>query len=88
MLIDAIGVGLGTSSGPFLPVFLALAGATNIQVGLLTSMPGVTGLALAFLVGRFLQSRRNIVPWFSLARLLVSAALRLFGFFLFARPSA
>ena len=42
--IDAVGVGLASAAGPFLPVFLARLGATNFQVGLLTTMPGVAGL--------------------------------------------
>ena len=50
-----------------------------MQVGLLTSMPAVTGLFLAIVAGNFLQSRRNIVPWFSAARLLVIAAYALTG---------
>ena len=71
MLVDGVGVSISNVSAPFLPVFLTRLGATNFQVGLLTSMPGVTGLVLAILVGRFLQTRRNIVPWYSLSRLLV-----------------
>jgi MFS family permease len=86
VLIDAIGVGIGTSSGQYLPVFLTRMGATNTQVGLLTSMPGVTGLLLALLVGRFLQTRRNIVPWFSLSRLLVISAYALTGVVPFIVP--
>ncbi len=72
--IDAIGVGLASAAAPFLPVFLTRLGATNFQVGLLTSMPAMTGLVLAIAAGNFLQARRNIVPWFSAARLLVIAA--------------
>ncbi|OQY93510.1 MAG: hypothetical protein B6D39_02900 [Anaerolineae bacterium UTCFX2] len=72
--IDAIGIGLANAASPFLPVFLARLGATNFQVGLLTAMPAATGLVLAILVGNFLQSRRNIVPWFSAARLMVVSA--------------
>jgi hypothetical protein len=81
--IDAIGVGLANAAAPFLPVFLTRLGASNTQVGLLTSMPAITGLALAMFVGRFLQNRRNIVPWFSLSRLTVLscyAATGLAGF--------
>jgi hypothetical protein len=37
-------------------------------------MPAITGLFLALLVGRFLQTRRQIVPWFSAARLMVVSA--------------
>ncbi len=77
--IDAIGVGLASAAAPFLPVFLARLGASNLQVGLLTSMPGIAGLVLAFFVGRFLQTRRKIVPWFSLSRLMVLSSYALTG---------
>jgi predicted MFS family arabinose efflux permease len=77
--IDAIGVGTAGAAAPFLPVFLTRLGATAVQVGLLTSMPGVTGLILALWVGRFLQRQRNVVPWFSLARLMVISAYALTG---------
>lgn len=79
VLIDAIGVGFAGAAGPFLPVFLTRLGATSTQVGLLTSMPGITGLVLSIAVGRFLQTRRNIVPWFSLARMLVLSSYALTG---------
>jgi hypothetical protein len=72
--IDAIGIGFANAASPFLPVFLTRLGATNSQIGLLTAMPGITGLLLAVIIGSFLQSRRNIVPWFSGARLLTLSA--------------
>jgi MFS family permease len=77
--IDAIGVSISNVSAPFLPVFLTRLEATNFQVGLLSSMPGMTGLALAILVGRFLQTRQNIVPWYSLSRLMVILCYALTG---------
>lgn len=77
--IDAVGVSISNVAAPFLPVFLTRLGASNVQVGLLTSMPGITGLVLAILTGRFLQTRKNIVPWYSLARLLVIACYALTG---------
>jgi predicted Na+-dependent transporter len=77
--IDAIGVGTAGAAAPFLPVFLTRLGATPVQIGLLTSMPGVTGLFLALWVGRFLQRQRNVVPWFSRSRLLVISAYTLTG---------
>ncbi|HZJ24105.1 MAG TPA: hypothetical protein VFD54_12390, partial [Anaerolineales bacterium] len=77
--IDAIGVSISNVAAPFLPVFLTRLGATNFQVGLLSSMPGMTGLVLAILVGRFLQTRRDIVPWYSLSRLLVILCYALTG---------
>jgi len=77
--IDGIGVGIVSAAGPFLPVFLTRLGATNLQVGLLTAMPSFTGLLFAILIGRFLQSQRQIVPWFSSARLLVFSSYALTG---------
>ena len=69
--IDAVGVSISNVAAPFLPVFLTRLGASNFEVGLLSSMPGMTGLVLAIIVGRFLQTRKNIVPWYSLSRLMV-----------------
>lgn len=77
--IDAVGVSISNVSAPFLPVFLTRLGASNFQVGLLSSMPGVTGLLLAIVVGRFLQTRRNVVPWYSLSRLMVILCYALTG---------
>ena len=81
--IDAIGVSISNVAAPFLPVFLTRLGASNFQVGLLTSMPGITGLILAIIVGRFLQTRSNIVPWYSLSRLLVISCYALTGLLTF-----
>ena len=83
---DAIGVGLANAASPYLPVFLTRLGATNLQVGLLTAMPGVAGLMLAIFVGRFLQNRRNIVPWFSISRLLYLSAFTATGIVPFLVP--
>src|SRR5678816_1938100 len=69
--VDGVGVSISNVAAPFLPVFLTRLGASNFQVGLLSSMPGMTGLVLAIIVGRFLQTRKNIVPWYSLSRLMV-----------------
>ena len=84
--IDAIGVGLANAASPFLPVFLTRLDATSTQIGLLSSMPGITGLLLAIPIGRFLQSRQYIVPWFSLARLLVISSYALTGLIPFLVP--
>jgi len=84
--IDAIGVGTASAAAPFLPVFLTRLGATAVQIGLLTSMPGITGLILALWVGRFLQRQRNVVPWFSISRLMVISAYALTGIVPFFVP--
>jgi MFS family permease len=84
--IDGIAIGLASAAAPFLPVFLARLGATNIQVGLLTAMPGFTGLFLAIIVGRFLQTRRQVVPWYSAGRLMVVSCYALTGLVPFFVP--
>jgi hypothetical protein len=85
--IDAVGIGLASAAAPFLPIFLARLGASNFQVGLLTSMPAFTGLFLAIIIGRFLQTRRQIVPWFSAARLMVVSSYALTGIAPFVVPN-
>jgi hypothetical protein len=84
--IDAVGIGLANAAAPFLPVFLTRLGATNVQVGLLTSMPALTGLFLAILIGNFLQRQRSIVPWFSASRLMVISSYALTGIVPFLVP--
>jgi Na+/melibiose symporter-like transporter len=85
--IDAIGIGLASAAAPFLPVFLARLGATNSQIGLLSSMPGIAGLILALQIGSFLQRQRNVVPWFSRARLLVVSSYALTGIITIVLPA-
>ncbi|MBK6430362.1 hypothetical protein [Candidatus Amarolinea dominans] len=51
VLIDGIGVGFAAGIGTFLSVFLVRLGASNFMVGLLTAMPALTGILLAFQVG-------------------------------------
>lgn len=84
--IDAIGIGLANAASPFLPVLLTRLEATANQVGLLTSMPGITGLILALPVGRFLQRQRKIVPWFSTSRLMVVSSYAVTGLVPFFVP--
>ncbi|HVP20644.1 MAG TPA: MFS transporter [Anaerolineaceae bacterium] len=77
--IDAIGVAMGNAAAPFLPVFLAHLGSSTFQIGLLTAMPAITGLLLAIPLGNMLQGQRQIVPWFSGARLVVILSYALTG---------
>jgi hypothetical protein len=77
--VDAVGVGLASTAGTFLPVFLTRLGASNFQIGLLTSMPALTGLLLSIILGRFLQRQPKVVPWFSGARLGVIMCYALTG---------
>jgi len=84
--MDALGVGLVNGAAPFLAVFLARLGGTNFEVGLLSAMPGFTGLFLGLMIGRFLQTRSNIVPWYSRVRLIVFSAYTLTGIMALVLP--
>ncbi len=66
--MDAIGVGMASAALPFVPVFLARLGADNYQVGLITSLPAITGLLLSIPMGQYIETRKNIVPWYSVSR--------------------
>lgn len=85
--VDAIGVGISSAAAPFLPVFLTMLGASNFQIGLLTSMPALTGFLLAIPVGHFLQGQRRVVPWFSIARLSVIVCYVLTGLITMVMPA-
>jgi Major Facilitator Superfamily len=67
---DSVFIGVVNASSTFLPVFLLRLGASANDVGLLTSLPALAALALAIPFGRWLQHRRNIVPWYSRLRLI------------------
>ena len=84
--VDAIGVGLASSAGPFLPVFLTRLNASTFQVSLLTTMPAIAGLLLALPLGSLLQRQKKIVPWFSASRLAVLSGYFLTGLVAFLVP--
>lgn len=86
VLIDGIGVGLVTGVATFLSVFLVRLGASPFMVGLLTSMPALTGIVLALPVGRLLERQRNVVPWYSRARVWVLSSYALTGLAPFLFP--
>jgi Major Facilitator Superfamily len=86
VMIDGIGVGLVTGVSTFLSVFLVRLGASPFLVGLLTAMPALTGIALAIPVGWLLERQRNIVPWYSRARVWVLGSYALTGLVPFLFP--
>lgn len=86
--IDAVGVGLASTAAPFLPVLLTRLGASTFQISMLTFMPAMTGLVLALPLGQFMQSRKNIVPWFSFARLAVLSSYGFTGLIVLFLPQA
>ena len=71
---DSVAVGVVNASTPFLPVMLLRLGGTTLQVSLLTALPAISGFLFAIPLGRFLQHRRNVVPWYSAARLIAQLA--------------
>jgi MFS family permease len=77
--IDGMGVALAGAAAQFLPVYLARMNATPLQISLLTTMPAITGMFLALILGRFLQRQRSVIPWFSGARLTVIMCYALTG---------
>ncbi len=86
VLIDGIGVGIVSGVATFLSVFLVRLGASPFLVGLLTSMPALTGILLALPVGRMLERQRNIVPWYSRARVWVLGSYAITGLVPFIFP--
>jgi MFS family permease len=60
--------------------------ASTFQIGLLSSMPAITGLILALPMGQWLQRQENIVKYFSIARLLVIASYAITGLISFMVP--
>ncbi len=62
-------IGFIAAGSTFLPVFMARLGATNLQVSLISALPSLTGVILAIPLGSLIQTRRNIIPWYSHGRL-------------------
>lgn len=79
VIIDGIGVGIASAAAPFLPVFLTRLGASNIQIGLLASLPALAGLLFAIPIGRYLQAQRQVVPAYSMARFMLLSAFAITG---------
>lgn len=79
VMIDSVGVGFASAAQPFLPVLLARLGATNQAIGLYSALPALGALLFAIPAGRFLSARKQIVPWFSTARLLLISSYALTG---------
>jgi MFS family permease len=86
VLIDGVGVALVQGVATFLSVFLVRLGATPFMVGLLTSMPALTGMILAIPVGRLMERQSDILPWYSRVRVLVLGSYALTGLMPFFFP--
>jgi MFS family permease len=77
--VDAVGVAMANAASQFLPIYLTRLNATAFQISLLSTMPAITGMLLALFLGRFLQGKANVIPWFSGARLVVILCYALTG---------
>ena len=83
---EAIAFGPTEAASSFLPILLARLGASNLEVGLLSTIPNIAGFLLALPIGHFLQGRRNVVPWYAWGRLIGQLALALMGIVLILLP--
>jgi len=79
VIIDGIGVGFASAAQPFLPVFMTRLGASNLAIGFQSALPALSGLLFAIPIGRFLQTRKQIVPSYSVARFMLLSAFALTG---------
>src|SRR5688572_32273950 len=84
--IDSVFIGIVNASSTFLPVFLLRLGATPNDIGLLTALPALTAFALAIPFGRWLQPRRNMVPWYSRLRLVAWSSYAVMALVALALP--
>ncbi len=74
LMIDASGIGIANSAAPFLTVFLVQLGATNLQIGLMSSMPAFAGFLTVLFVGRFIQHQPKLTNWASFSVLMTYSA--------------
>ena len=77
--LDAIGVGIASVGGVFLPVFLSRLNATSLIIGLVAALPSITGLLMALPAAHILERQKNIIPWYSITRLIFLAGYTLTG---------
>jgi hypothetical protein len=63
----------------FLPILLARLGASSLQVGLVSTIPNLTGFLLAIPIGHFLQGRRRVVPFYAWGRFIGQLGLAAIG---------
>src|SRR5688500_3562723 len=65
---ESAAMGVVNASSVFMPVLLVRLGGSNLDVSLLTTLPALGGFLLAIPAGTFLQSFRNVVPWYTAMR--------------------
>jgi MFS family permease len=74
VFLDTLWTGIMTSgAGTFMAVFMARLGATSLQIGLLTSIPAVLGLAIALPAGAYVERQQNQVATVTIYRALYRA---------------
>lgn len=85
---EAALIGVINAAMTFLPVFVARLGGSNIQVSLITTLPSLAGVMLAIPLGWFMQTRRNIIPWYAYGRIGGQAAFGAAALASFLMPPA
>jgi MFS family permease len=86
--LDAIGVGIASVGGVFLPVFLSRLNASSLIIGLVAALPSVTGLLMALPAAQILERQKNIIPWYSITRVIFLAGYTLTGAVTFFAPKS
>jgi hypothetical protein len=76
---DSLALGVVNASSTFLPVLVARLGGSAFEIGLLTAIPAAAAVALAIPFGQILQSRSQIVRWYSTSRLIAYQCYGLIG---------
>ena len=77
--LDAIGVGVASVGGVFLPVFLTRLNASSLIIGLVAALPSMTGILMALPAAHILERQNNIIPWYSITRAIFLAGYTLTG---------
>jgi MFS family permease len=84
--LDAIGVGIASVGGVFLPVFLSRLNASSLIIGLVAALPSITGILMALPAAQLLERQKNIIPWYSITRLIFLGGYTLTGAVTFFVP--
>lgn len=85
---EAVAFAPTEATSSFLPILLARLGSSNLEVGLLSTIPNLAGFLLAIPIGHFLQGRRNVVPYYAWGRLIGQLGLAVMGIALVLLPDA
>src|SRR5689334_7269362 len=63
IIVEVIWSGAFAIVSSFMSIFAIRLGATNTEIGLLTSIPALLTILVSFSAARFLQRRQNPLRW-------------------------